>query len=444
MNRLLFNVFQFLLLVALSCTACQRPMFEDAEEIEESGTRMPLKVQTRSESDQQVDYPAYIFVFDTEDGSYVDECTLTDADDETLDLELLPGKYTVVAVAGVKKGYELPQKPDLKDVVAMTDNNRSEQAMMMGSSSITIENEKEASLNITLYYTVASIEVILSDIPSSTDKVNFQLAPLYSAIGFNGVYAGEGKDTEVECTRGGDGIWRTEPFYVFPGSGDQTSFSITLEDGNETETYGYTFKGHPEAKVPLKIKGSYKGQITISGNLTVGGWEETEEVSFDFGPQAEEGNGGNEEDNTQSGSTEFPEVGDFWEGGIVVYIEDAETKGFNILQMNTGEWTTLAANIDELLDEIDVDSSWELPATEEAHFLNAAFGGENLSKINEKITALDEDYPPLQAGDERYLFYNEFEELKGFGFKEKPNVGNPGKDKIYRVRLIRWIHYDTE
>ena len=63
----------------------------------------------------------------------------------------------------------------------------------------------------------------------------------------------------------------------------QTVFSITLEDNSQTKTFGYTFKGKPEANVPLNIGGSYSGDVTVGGSLISGEWKAPVDIKFNFG-----------------------------------------------------------------------------------------------------------------------------------------------------------------
>ena len=51
-----------------------------------------------------------------------------------------------------------------------------------------------------------------------------------SLIHISREYSGKDKSTEIICGSEPGGIWSAKPFYIFPGSGSQTVFSITLED----------------------------------------------------------------------------------------------------------------------------------------------------------------------------------------------------------------------
>lgn len=44
-----------------------------------------------------------------------------------------------------------------------------------------------------------------------------------------------------------------QSLFIFSGERLSDCFSITLEDNSQTKTFGYTFKGKPEANVPLNI-----------------------------------------------------------------------------------------------------------------------------------------------------------------------------------------------
>ena len=58
-------------------------------------------------------------------------------------------------------------------------------------------------------------------------------------------------------------------FIFFRGAALRPFFSITLEDNSQTKTFGYTFKGKPEANVPLNIGGSYSGDVTVGGSFDI-------------------------------------------------------------------------------------------------------------------------------------------------------------------------------
>ena len=255
MNYRLTELKVLLFLLLLSAVSCQRPMYD--EEDDEDGvsqTNLPLKISARSSGESQINYPAYIYAF-AEDGSCSASLKMTD--NAQIEMKLPPARYTIVAIAGLGEEYIVPKDPSLDDVIVMKENNRSSRALMMGTSTVTIANKKNISVSVTLYYAVSLVNISLEDIPANVKKVSLQISPLYSSLSFTREYSGKDKSTEIICESEPGGIWSAKPFYIFPGSGSQTVFSITLEDNSQTKTFGYTFKGKPEANVPLNIGGSY-------------------------------------------------------------------------------------------------------------------------------------------------------------------------------------------
>lgn len=431
-----------LLLLLLSVASCQRPMYDEEDEEEEvSQTNQPLKVSARSGGDSWINYPAYIYAF-AEDGS----CSASQRmeDNAQIEMKLSPARYTIVAIAGLGEEYVVPENPRLDDVIVMKENNRSSRAMMMGTSTVTVANKKNASVSITLYYAVSLVNVNLEDIPSYVKNVKLRISPLYSSLSFKGEYSGKDKNTEIVCSYEADGTWNASPFYIFPGSGSQTVFSITLEDGNQTKTFGYTFKGKPEANVPLNIGGSYSGNVTVGGNLISNDWKTPVDVSFSFGDGDDdkddsEGDGG-EDTPPDPDLSGLPEVGSIWNGGIVAGIKNADSDGADVLLMGLDEWSGLAADIRNVIKGEEING-WHIPVEEEARVLRAAFQDSSLDELNERV----EDFgngDPLVDSVKRYVYDNNGS-IYTFSFKKGTVFSPAGKKTEYRIRLVRNAHYDV-
>lgn len=426
-----------LLLLVLSVVSCQRPMYDEEDEEESSQANLPVKVSARSSGDSQINYPAYIYAF-AEDGS----CSASQKmqDNGQIEMKLSPARYTIVAIAGLGEEYIVPESPCLDDVIVMKENNRSSRALMMGTSTVTIANKKNVSVSVTLYYAVSLVNVTLEDIPPSVKTVRLQISPLYSSLSFTREYSGKDKNTEVVCKQETGGIWSANPFYIFPGNGSQTVFSITLEDDSETKTFGYTFKGKPEANVPLNIGGSYSGDVTIGGNLISGEWKDPVNVNFNFGDSDEGGSGG-EEPPINPDFSGLPEVGSIWNGGIVASIENANSEGADILLMSLDEWEGLADKVRDIIKDEEING-WHLPMEEEAKVLHNTFSGSSLDELNETIEGLKNGDPLLDI-EKRYVYDNNGS-IYAFGFKTSSKFLQAGSTVKYKIRLVRSVHYDTD
>lgn len=442
MEYRLIEMKMLLFLLFFSIASCQRPMYDEEDEEEEvSQTNQPLKVSTRSGGDSWINYPAYIYAF-AEDGS----CSASQKmeDNDQIEMKLSPARYTIVAIAGLGEEYVVPENPRLDDVIVMKESNRSSRAMMMGTSTVTVANKKTASVSITLYYAVSLVNVALEDIPSYVKNVRLQISPLYSSLSFKGEYSGKDKNTEIACSYEANGIWNASPFYIFPGSGSQTVFSIILEDDSQTKTFGYTFKGKPEANVPLNIGGSYSVNVTVGGNLISNDWKNPVDVSFSFGGTDDgkddnggEGGGDTPPDPDLSG---LPQVGSIWNGGIVAGIKNADSDGADILLMGLGEWSGLAADVRNVIKDEEING-WHIPMEEEARVLHDAFNGSSLDELNEVIEELGNGNPLVDI-EKRYI-YDKAGSIYAFGFKKASPFKLAGNTVKYKIRLVRNTHYDV-
>jgi len=426
----------FLLLLLLSVVSCQRPLYDEEDE-EFAPTNLPLKISTRSSGESQINYPAYIYAF-TEDGNCAAYQKMER--DTQIEMNLSPSRYTIVAIAGLGEEYIIPEDPHLDDVIVMKENNRSSRALMMGTSVVTVANKKNTSVSVTLYYAVSLVNVTLEDIPSNVKKVGLRISPLYSALSFTREYSGKDKSTEIVCSSKLDGSWNAKPFYIFPGSGSQTVFSITLEDDNQTKTFGYTYKGKPEANVPLNIEGSYSGDVTVGGNLISGEWKDQVDIKFSFG-DSDEGNGGSEEPPVHPDLSGLPEIGNIWNGGIVAGIEHISSIEANILLMSLDEWSGLASDLLKIVKGEETNG-WYLPTEEQAKVLHSTFSGSSLDELNETIEGLQNGDPLLDI-EKRYV-YNNNGTIYAFGFKPSSKFLQAGSTVKYKMRLVRNVHYNTD
>lgn len=437
MNDRLTELKALLFLLLLSAVSCQRPMYDEEDEEDETPqTNHPLKISARSGGESPINYPAYIYAF-AEDGSCSASLKMTD--NGQIEMKLSPARYTLVAIAGLGEEYTVPENPRLDDVIVMKEHNRSSRALMMGASTVTVANKKNTSVSVTLYYAVSLVNVSLEDIPANVKKVSLRISPLYSSLSFAREYSGKDKSTEIMCEPEPDGIRSAKPFYIFPGSGSQTVFSITLEDDSRTQTFGYTFKGKPEAGVPLNVGGSYSGEVTVGGSLVSGEWKAPVDIRFNFGVSDEEGGGGQPPvDPELSG---LPEIGHIRNGGIVAGIENVSSAGADVLLMSLDEWIGTASDVRNIIQDAETDG-WRLPTEEEAKVLHKAFSGSSLDELNETIEGLKNGDPLLDM-DKRYV-YDHNGSIYAFGFKTSSKFLQAGSTIKYKIRLVRSVRYNAD
>lgn len=435
------------LLAAMVCCmamACQQ-MPEDGEMVSDDGQEHPLKVQVRSAGDAELVYPLYLYAF-SEKGSLVASQTIEDKDKE-MSLTMSKGDFQIVALSGISDAYQLPDSPDLDDGVTLKGNQGADTPLMAGRANVEIGDASEASAQITLKYVVAALNVKLKDVPSNVTAVQLAISPLYSTLSMGGEYGGDSQKVKVDCSLVTDGVWAAETTYIFPGSGKETVFSIYFKTAEGAEvTYGYTYKGAPEANHLFNLTGSYSGGVIVGGNFDVTNWEGSIDVEFEFGAEVVPDDDDDDDDNTDIKVEGVPEIGTIWEDMIVAAISDVDETGADLLLMALDEWSVTTSEVEAKLEAYNVDgaSGWRLPTDEEAKTLRARFNGDELGELNERIAELDGEWKPVSDGDDvRYLC------LKGdvyysFRFVNKTTTTKAGDVRKYNLRPVKTYRFSLE
>ena len=411
--------------ICLQLFSCQ--IMEEVDESQaEGGTS--LKIKTRSSEDAPVPYPLSLFAFDGQG-----RCSASrkiESEDDRIELVLSVGDYRIVAVAGHSDDYLLPEEPTLDEVISL--EGTSAVPLMMGEENIQIDDAGDVTLEITLSYVVAGVNVSLKNVPSDVSVVYFSLSPLYSSISFVGEYGGAAMKADGFCFLSEEGIWKSDTLYVFPGSATETLFTIILEnkDGARNK-YEYTYSGRPEAGRFFNLNGSYCDGITVSGSVTGGTWNGSDDVLFDFGMFGQPDNG-----NAGSNPVQLPEIGTIWNGAIVADVIEAST-GTEILLLSLEEWDATTAQVENITEGYNVNgiAGWRLPSHEEAQMFRNRFCGEVRLSLNALIAEYDEDLYGLD-GEERYLC-DKAGEFYSFVFSAGKAISQAGTQRSYYVRLVK-------
>ena len=439
----------FLLLVSVAAFSCQQlPEEEDfVSSVEEE-----LKVEVRSAEGVEISYPLHLYAFN-EDGKLAVSQTVADSD-EKMALPMAKGNYKVVALSGISEEYQIPDKPSLKDVVVLNSAGGAESPLLMGRADVALSRNAETKANLTLRHVVAALNVTLKNVPSDVNTVQLTISPLYSTLSMDGQYGGESQKVKVDCALTSPGIWTAEETYIFPGNGKETTFSILFKMDNGSEvTYGYTYKGVPEANKPFNVTGSYSDGVIVGGNFEVNDWEDAVDVEFEFGATVELDKEGKEEDNDTpvedtpvTDLVGVPEVGTIWNDMIVADINESAEGEVELLLMSLEEWEIVISQIDEVMDGYVVNglSGWRLPTHDEAALLRAKFSGDNRLVLNELIAEYDEELYGLANGEkERYLCLKE-DEPYSFQFIGGTRTTKAGDKRSYYVRLVKTYKIESE
>ena len=424
------------LYIFLCCTlfACQQVPEDDSWASEEESQSLQVKV--RSAENVEISYPLFLYAFD-KDGKLAASQNIEKEEDD-MALTLGNGDFRLVAIAGTSGAYLLPESPTIDDVITIDGTEGAGTPLMVGRADIDISRSSGTTAEITMSYVVAELNVKLVNVPADVSTVQLSISPLYSSLSMGGEYGGDVQKVKVNCTLGEDGVWSAQPTYIFPGSALETTFSIYFKKTDGTEvTYGYTYKGAPEANHPFNITGSYAEGVIVGGSFEISGWEEAIDVEFTFGANAVPGVDEEEPEEPEIDLTNVPEIGTIWNDAIVADIGEADETGVDLLLLSLDEWDATTSQVSDVIEGYSVNgiSDWRLPPHEEAAVLRARFSGDSRLELNDLIEEYDSSLYGVD-GEERYLCTKN-DVYYSFKFAGGTTTTKAGEKRSYYVRLVK-------
>ena len=413
--------------------ACQQVPNDDEWLSEET---KPLKVKVRSAENVEIAYPLYLYAFD-KNGKLAASQTIDDKEKD-MALSLTDDEYQIVALSGVTDDYQLPKDLTLEGEIKLSNIEGADAPLMVGRADVGGSRNEGTMAEIALSYVVAQLNVVLKNVPADVSTVQLSISPLYSSLSMGGEYGGDVQKVKVNCTLGEDGVWSAQPTYIFPGSAAETTFSIYFKKTDGTEvTYGYTYKGAPEANHPFNITGSYAEGVIVGGSFEISGWEEAIDVEFTVGANAVPGVDEEEPEEPEIDLTNVPEIGTIWNDAIVADIGEADETGVDLLLLSLDEWDATTSQVSDVIEGYSVNgiSDWRLPTHEEAAVLRARFSGDSRLELNDLIEEYDSSLYGVD-GEERYLCTKN-DVYYSFKFAGGTTTTKAGEKRSYYVRLVK-------
>lgn len=438
-----------LLLLGL-LASCTLPVIEaEIEGGENANTLREVHILTRSASG--IHYPLTIYAFDTEEGKLVKSETLH-SEAEDLQFTLPTGDYHVVAVAGAE-GCDIPSSPTLSSLIQAPPSGLLAQPLQMGSASVKVM--QNTTVSITLYNQVAAVNLSLCDIPHDVKAVSVSFSLMASAISLDGKHNGNATTT-ISLTREEE-VWLAPMFYTLPCVSENLGLSITTTTPTGNQVYGYTHPSPLKANTPYAMSGSLTEGFIINGSIALAGWNETEEITFNFG-----GTGGGNNDNNSSDNnkdevyevTTLPEVGSLWNGQFVVGALDIDDPDIiPMLLLSLSEWTgvtsatheetpDMAAEIAAAYTEGDL-TGWRIPTRREVNKMCATLGYITLEETNAFLST--NGIVPLSTGTDsetkntiRYLCDDA---AFSFTWDSEGSPSKAGSKRGYHLRLVNSVRF---
>lgn len=433
------------LLVAIFFHSCERIELSEADmEDVVQGANNEVRVTTRASFG--IAYPLTLYAFNNSSGALVASTSVGEDADEVM-LTLPSGQYHLVALAGLE-ACAVPASPTLTDYIVLPANGRLETPLQMGSADVPISGD--ATVNITMYNQVASVDLALEGLPQDVSSASVTLSMLYSRLSFGGVLSGE-VSTTVQLQRNASGdLWTAPLFYTLPGSGNRLTLSITTLSPLGTQTYGYTHIGTLQSNTPYKLSGSYTDGFTVNSVISLAGWNNPEEILFNLGSDTPVEP--DDDSSTDGGEVlSIPQPGSFWNGHFVALseLEDNGQKA-RLLLLSLSEWTGVPSATNEEQPELAAElaaeyveddlSEWYIPTREEVKAMRALIGGGNLSATNVRLAEygavlLSDGVKDLEGNNLRYLCDD-----GAFSFTwTGSNISTCGSKRTYNLRMVKSV-----
>lgn len=428
---------------------CSSPI----SEIEQPSDTTPRMVGITTRSTADISYPITLYAFYSESGTLAGKTTASSASGN-LTLPLRPSSYHLVALAGAQK-LGTTDSPTSNSSIGIPTNGIIESAVQLGAADITVATT-DVSVNLTMRYQVAKIDIELHDIPTDVTAVNVSLSSLYSDMTFRGNFSGEQTvNIPLKKVEGEDDTWESNTVYTLKGSSTQLTLSISMTNEAGTKTYGYTHTSNLEAGTPYTFIGSYIEGFYLTGSVTSEGWNEPQNINFTFGVGAGTGedNGGDDNDDNSNQVTKdddlpddtdgnywvtaIPEAISIWNGHFVGVVTTSNETEATVLLMSLKEWKTTAADATTVWSGYSEGNirDWRIPTADEMKTIASWGKTANSETLTLANSILQREEGNKLENSQNYLC----EEGEKYVLISNDKVNTATSNVIYRLRLVKTI-----
>lgn len=314
-------------------------------------------------------------------------------------VKLPEGSYTLCALSpNDLSHFQIPEAPTPTSAITLAEGQTMSD-LLIGTATATLADGANEEVDLELQRKVLEISSItISQVPDDVTGVTVSIAPLYSAVQFNGEYVATDPVTATFtlATTATDGVWQVTPQQlVFPSNGVPTITVTFTRDDEDPSNYTYETESAFAANNKYNIVGTYTEPlgVILSGGITLQPWvTDPTAVNFDF-DESNTGNNSNSDPNTGgdnhssgtdnpnsngSETTGSPVVGQTYKGCYVVSV-NSEAKTAVLLSptertdysvgnndYNATEWLNLLHT--ELLSWPSIEGitgSWRIPTLDE-------------------------------------------------------------------------------
>jgi len=389
-------------LAMLGLTACEKGLVDGVADVAPTGqaAKSVLQVRTRSGGsaggEATVAYPVTVYVFSGEECRAVQ--TIGD-EGQTLNIGLVEGTYSVYAVGGASSSdYVLPTTDDAvaTSAIALREGH-SHGDLMAAQATVTLTDGGTNTVTLGMTRKMMLIQsVVVKKVPTAATAVSVTIAPLWQALTVSGTFSGVSGSQTIALTKQSDGrTWilaGESGEHVLPPSSQPASVSVNITIGGATKIYTYSCSDQLEAGYKINIDGTYTEAVgvNLTGTITGATWLGERTISFEFdesGSSASEPNNPSDPSEPSEPSSDFPAVGDTYQGCYVLAIStiDETSAELTLLSPNEQAATTIG-NADAALVALGAVgiSDWAVPTKAQMQLVEAKLLADDASLAGQK------------------------------------------------------------
>lgn len=219
-------------------------------------------------------------------------------------VKLPEGTYTLCALSPSNLShFQIPEAPTPTSAITLAEGQAMSD-LLIGTATATLADGANEEVDLELQRKVLEISSItISQVPDDVTGVTVSIAPLYSAVQFNGEYVATDPVTATFTltSTATEGVWQVTPQQlVFPSNGVPTITVTFTRDDEDPSNYTYKTESAFAANNKYNIVGTYTEPlgVILSGGITLQPWvTDPTAVNFDF-DESNAGNNSNSDPNT--------------------------------------------------------------------------------------------------------------------------------------------------
>ena len=403
----------FICMTPWALGACEKELVSDAPVITDSS----LSIITRSvNAEETVSFPINVFVFNSEDKSFVKKETLSDKDNP-LELSLPFGSYDVFAIGGADDIlYDFPTEEEITEESEITLKNGKEHAdLMTAHDVITLEEKEGNQLTLNMERQVTELtQVTIKQVPEDVKDVCISLSSNYKGIQINGELGTLWKH-EYSLDDNENGTWSLpSPTMLLLDSEKATiTISLTKDDGT-IKNYSYSCTEEIKKNHRISITATYQEDniVQLTGIITGTTWAGNQEIVFDFGESSASNENVNNNEDYDIIKAEAPAIYTLYKDCFVLKVTPNNEGYKDVLLLYNEDFNieTTGKTKDEILQEINAElesttingiAGWRLPNEDEAKITRNIIGHILNSELKTKP-------------DTNFYFYLDNNDLKAF------------------------------